>query len=403
MPGFTPVVVDDLAPGAGIFNEWLGAPTLTEYFLPVMAIPSDGSTSLLLIRFAASDNLYYARSTAWGTWDSPVFWNVSSAFGHNIVASRASNKLLATWMSGSGSELALSYRFSTDGGANWDTTRNLTPPSAFGTDSGTVCFIGATPLFDKDDNWRLVTTLVPLVTDSALQNPAQIWVYNSGTSEWNFIHRAGAQNLSGEIGGNAAYCGRPSLGQNPASGAFYCAWEGFDSTNFEPTTGRLRADIFVASSPDGATWSSPTRITNPDATSKRFPFLARNCAGDSLAIGFEQDSIAGFNTDGTGVISRNPICVWRGTGIGAVSEHRPSSLTPRPLLSATIARRILNLQPAIYNLHSEIDLLDASGRRVLDLVPGANDVGVLSPGVYFVREAQAQAQAQATRKVIIAP
>ena len=401
MPGFTPVVVEDLAPGAGVFNEWLGAPTLTDHFLPVIARPPDGSVSLLIIRFAASDNLYYARSTEWGTWSEPVWWSATAAYGHNIVASRASTRLLATWLSGSGAQLKLSCRFSSDGGANWDNAQTLTPPSAYGSDSGTVCFIGATAMFDRDDNWRLVTTLAPLVADSALQNPAQIWVYNSGTSQWHFIHGAGAQNLSGEIGENAAFCGRPSIGQNPTSGTFYCAWEEFDSLNFEPTTGRLRADIFAASSPDGATWSSPTRLTSADATSKRFPFLARNCSGDSLAIGFEQDSIAGFNTDGTGVISRNPICVWRGTVSGAVSESRPASLTPRSLLTASLIRSVLflprSLDPSIPR-----SLLDISGRTVTSLRPGPNDVSALSPGVYFVRGTQAQAQAQAVQKVIIA-
>ncbi len=43
-------------------------------------------------------------------------------------------------------------------------------------------------------------------------------------------------------------------------------------------------------------------------------------------------------------------------------------------------------------------LLDISGRRVLNLQPGANDVRALAPGVYFVREVRAQA----VRKVIIA-
>jgi hypothetical protein len=41
-------------------------------------------------------------------------------------------------------------------------------------------------------------------------------------------------------------------------------------------------------------------------------------------------------------------------------------------------------------------LLDLSGRKVLDLMPGANDVSRLSPGVYFVRERSA------VRKVVIA-
>jgi YVTN family beta-propeller protein len=46
-------------------------------------------------------------------------------------------------------------------------------------------------------------------------------------------------------------------------------------------------------------------------------------------------------------------------------------------------------------------LLDINGRRVLELHQGANDVSRLSPGVYFVREAQAQAHAQAIHKVVV--
>jgi hypothetical protein len=48
-------------------------------------------------------------------------------------------------------------------------------------------------------------------------------------------------------------------------------------------------------------------------------------------------------------------------------------------------------------------LLDISGRKVMDLRPGVNDVRGLAPGVYFIRtaQAQAQAQAQAIRKVVV--
>jgi hypothetical protein len=42
-------------------------------------------------------------------------------------------------------------------------------------------------------------------------------------------------------------------------------------------------------------------------------------------------------------------------------------------------------------------LLDISGRKVLDLSPGENDVRHLAPGVYFIREAQARS----VRKVVI--
>ena len=67
-------------------------------------------------------------------------------------------------------------------------------------------------------------------------------------------------------------------------------------------------------------------------------------------------------------------------------------------VGATLVNGVLNLQPAISNLQSEIDLLDATGRRVMSLRPGPNNVSTLSPGVYFVRE-----EPQAVRKVVIAP
>jgi hypothetical protein len=63
----------------------------------------------------------------------------------------------------------------------------------------------------------------------------------------------------------------------------------------------------------------------------------------------------------------------------------------------TIIRGILLLPSPLLTPPSS--LLSANGRKVLDLKPGANDVSRLAPGVYFVREAQAQAQA--TRKVAV--
>ncbi len=50
------------------------------------------------------------------------------------------------------------------------------------------------------------------------------------------------------------------------------------------------------------------------------------------------------------------------------------------------------------NTEYRAELLDAAGRKVMDLVKGVNDVSRLALGVYFVREAQAQA----VRKVVIA-
>jgi hypothetical protein len=79
-------------------------------------------------------------------------------------------------------------------------------------------------------------------------------------------------------------------------------------------------------------------------------------------------------------------------GVGIPVERR---VTP------TIVRGVLPLAPALGRKLQATSLLDISGRKVLDLHPGANDVSRLAPGVYFIREAQAQAQAQSVRKVVI--
>jgi hypothetical protein len=51
---------------------------------------------------------------------------------------------------------------------------------------------------------------------------------------------------------------------------------------------------------------------------------------------------------------------------------------------------------------SSTSLLDVSGRKVLDLRPGANDVRALAPGVYFVRPASSvRRQASGVTKVVL--
>jgi YVTN family beta-propeller protein len=68
-----------------------------------------------------------------------------------------------------------------------------------------------------------------------------------------------------------------------------------------------------------------------------------------------------------------------------------------PYGQATIARGSLR-----WVGKAQAAVFDRTGRRVGDLHPGGNDIGRLAPGVYFVREAQAQAQARVVRKVVIA-
>jgi hypothetical protein len=90
-----------------------------------------------------------------------------------------------------------------------------------------------------------------------------------------------------------------------------------------------------------------------------------------------------------------------------VEENRPrvSSREPRPTFVAGVlflpGLGTRSELPERNSVMSRAALLDISGRKVLDLKSGANDVRALAPGVYFVRTAQAQAQAQAVQKVVI--
>jgi len=77
----------------------------------------------------------------------------------------------------------------------------------------------------------------------------------------------------------------------------------------------------------------------------------------------------------------------------AVTEGQPTH--PQHLPLATTVRRVLT-QPQLASDASAV-LVDLSGRSVTGLHPGANDLSRLAPGVYFIREAKAQA----VRKVVI--
>jgi hypothetical protein len=382
-PNFVPTAVRDIAPGVGLFEESPGEPDLTGWFLPVTGVSPDRTVHLLLIKFQAEDNLYYARSDPWGSWTAADGWFQGSVYGHNLAASRASGRVLATWMSGTNAELTLSYRLSEDAGATWGPVAALVPPAAWGGDTAAVCARGAGIIFDAGDDWLLATTILPVVADSAHPNPAQLWLYHSGDATWFPVHRAGAASLAGRFGAHAAICDRPSLGLNPATGRLYCAWEEFDPDNAEPATDMLRADIRLAWSDDGGlNWSAPAALTEPDESSKRLPHLAADCSGDTVVVTWLQDLIAGFNVDEVGAASNNPVCAWSGRVTGIAEGPDPGSPVAEWSPPAIVGG-VLALPPAIFNPQPALVLLDASGRRVRRLAPGENDLRALAPGVYF--------------------
>jgi hypothetical protein len=83
-----------------------------------------------------------------------------------------------------------------------------------------------------------------------------------------------------------------------------------------------------------------------------------------------------------------------------VSENRREpGMEARP--APTVIRGVLWLAPASSHKPRASSLLDVSGRNVLDLKPGANDVRTLAPGVYFVRAVSRELSAVSCSKVVI--
>ena len=110
----------------------------------------------------------------------------------------------------------------------------------------------------------------------------------------------------------------------------------------------------------------------------------------SLIIGENSQPLIAYRTS-------EGVFLLHGVDVVGQSEDRQRLTAYGSRLTASVIRNVLVLPEAASLKPQAASLLDASGRKALDLRPGANDVSRVSPGVYFVREAQAQA----VRKVVL--
>jgi len=85
-------------------------------------------------------------------------------------------------------------------------------------------------------------------------------------------------------------------------------------------------------------------------------------------------------------------------------EETPNAEVRAAKCQPTIVRGMLFLPASGVERGASSVLGDVSGRKVLDLQPGPNDVSRLAPGVYFVRERSAaggRRSAVSVRKVVV--
>ena len=91
--------------------------------------------------------------------------------------------------------------------------------------------------------------------------------------------------------------------------------------------------------------------------------------------------------------SYNTYRIWGKPNPSPGIEETPSAEAPTTKCLPTIVRGVLRVPVSSFTIHAS--LFDVTGRQVMALRPGPNDVSRLSPGVYFVRDESR------TRKVVV--
>lgn len=378
---------------------------------PPIAVGQNGSVHILAMKPTGGleYTMIYCRIApdSWPHWSTPLTLIDRSVArpAQNIVASKVSSKVALVWQMYE-SRFRPYQMQSTDGGLTWDSTSELVPPDAYGGDTLTgYGRLSLFPYYDRHDRFHVVANLLPEVGGVGLAVPSQIWHYCPANSpQWSRIHVASCDpaHLRGSVVDYETYACRPTIGEDQA-GSLYVVWEQFDSLNVEPTTSRLRADIFLAldSGNNGASWQPSVRITDQGTWSCHFPSAIDYFEDDTFRLSYMIDQVAGFFTLGEGVVSRNPLVVQKiplpvgvAEGKGPTVSNVGLSAAPNPFARATtISYQLGRAGPVMLTVH------DVSGRLVRRLESGPRQRGfhtarwdgtngrgqTVPAGVYFVR------------------
>jgi phosphoribosylformylglycinamidine (FGAM) synthase PurS component len=100
--------------------------------------------------------------------------------------------------------------------------------------------------------------------------------------------------------------------------------------------------------------------------------------------------------------SYNSHRIWGNVDPSAAIAEMTNPKVRKTNSGTSIVHGVLFLSEAASHTLQAASLIDISGRKVLELHGGANDVRGLAPGVYFVRTAQTQTQTQTIRKIVLA-
>jgi YVTN family beta-propeller protein len=200
-----------------------------------------------------------------------------------------------------------------------------------------------------------------------------------------------------------------SLLYNPRRNKLYCAnGGGSDVTAIDCSTMTPVATIAVGGSPWALAYDSMAdRVYCTNAgidhvaviSCKRDTMVASITVGDyPSALAYIQPQRRMFVANENG----SSVTVIRDSA--RMGIETPEDLPASPPMAATVIRGVLFLDGDCPRTGTvpKVALLDAAGRKLLDLHSGANDVRSLAPGVYFVRRASGvECETSSVRKVVV--
>jgi hypothetical protein len=165
------------------------------------------------------------------------------------------------------------------------------------------------------------------------------------------------------------------------------------------TSGWPNGAVAAGNYPHGDQNSSGLSVINVSdpANPHEAGYYGTSSSAMGVTLSFAVDGVSAFVADNEAGLQ---IVDFLGEGIE--ESFKPQASSPKP--DASIIRGTLLIGRELSAVsRGPLALLDISGRKVLDLTPGPNDVSRLAPGVYFVRDGSQASTSppQAVRKIVI--
>jgi hypothetical protein len=368
----------------------------TSHNSPALVVDAEGNVHVFFLRWSGQpygyDLGYRRRDGATGTW-----WPEERLTDHDSLSTASrphavvvADTVFVFWRITNVSPQLFGYAYNNGGG--WSDYKVLS--------SGEERYRGNIAVRASRDGW------IHVVWDDDRADTTQLWHrYHNGDS-WSAPyrttfegHNAVQPGLAFDSLGNlhVAFAGGPS----PVDRLHYRVWDRATRAWGEPTRwyswngspdpriginlrtgerhlahvgaeGSLFGLYYRRFDPGQNVWTDSTRLTfNAALTGPALPLV--DAAGRVHLV---------FWCNGYG--AQEEIVYKTNHLPAAVAEERHTPSASRVTPHATVVRGVLHLPVSSLVIRNS-SLLDAAGRRVLDLRPGPNDVSSLRPGVYFVR------------------